>query len=308
VRRRLTLGGGDAGRALGDVLADRLGEEGGRLLAAGAVFVDRRRASAGDSARRLGGAERLEVEDAPGGPLTDLEVLFADEHVAFVHKPPGVSSTGDLRGTVGTLVAACALRFGAAHLAGRLDRDASGVVLVLVSERARREVPIQRRAGGVERTYVVLSDRRPSPPEGEVDAPIGKDPRRGGRMRIGGEDAREARTRYASGPIGLGAEVRARPRTGRTHQVRLHLASVGAPVLGDAAYGGATRLVAPDGAVLGISRIALHCEEIALAHPTTGARLVIRRAPGPDFERLRQALSTALPRPAPSRGRRPSRG
>lgn len=298
----------DAGQSLVDLVRARLALDGGALLEAGAVFVDRVRASPADAQRPMPAGARLEVEDAPDAPFDDFAVLHEDEDLAFVVKPAGVSSTGDLKGSAGTLLAACLRRFGEAHLAGRLDRQASGVVLVLKTARARRAVPALRRAGRVERTYVVLSDRPPDPPEGVVTAPIGPDPTRPGRMTLGDRGARAAETRYASAAVGPGAVIHARPRTGRTHQVRVHLASVGAPVLGDRLYDGAARLTLADGRVVPVDRLALHCEEIRLPHPGSGRSIAGRSPPPPDFEALRSMLSSALPPPAPPRGRRRPRG
>jgi 23S rRNA pseudouridine1911/1915/1917 synthase len=307
VRRTLRVPAAEAGRRLVDVVSERFRADGVALLEAGAVFVDRRRASVRDGEARLRGNELLEVEDAPDAPLSDLEVLHEDEDVAFVFKPSGISSTGDLRGDAATLLAACRARFGAAHLAGRLDRSASGVVLVLRSRRARATVPVLRRAGAVVRSYVVLSDARPEAAHGRSTTPIGADPSRRGRMRLDGPGARAAETSWEATPVGPGAEIRARPRTGRTHQVRIHLAEAGAPVLGDGLYGGAMRLALDGGRVLAVSRLALHCESVALPHPVRGVPLRAHRAPPSDYEALKTALRSAAPGTAPRASSR-SRG
>ncbi len=310
MRRSFVTGPAERGRSVREALVDRFGALADDLLAAGAVFVDRIRADPATASRVLSGGEHVDVEDAPDPGLPGLEVLHEDEHVALVVKPPFVSSTADLRSESGTLLAACRLRFGSVHLAGRLDREASGVVLVLRTPEARWGVPALRRRGLIERTYVALSDRVPVPAAGTVEVDIGPDAARPGRMRLGGPGGRAAQTAYESDPVGPGAEIVARPRTGRTHQVRLHLSSVGAPILGDRLYGGAARLGLPDGRIASAPRLALHCAQVRLPHPATGVTVVGRSELPGDLCLLRDALSAAQTLAGPSArpgGRRRSR-
>jgi 23S rRNA pseudouridine1911/1915/1917 synthase len=145
------------------------------------------------------------------------------------------------------------------------------------------------RGGVPEKTYLALCLRPPSPPQGRLDAAIGKDPRRAGLRQISaGGDA--AATRYRTLLVGHAALVEARPETGRTHQLRVHLAHLGAPLLGDPKYGG-PRMV---GAV-SVPRVMLHAARLELPHPITGAPLQFEAPVPADFAELAAALECPVP-------------
>ncbi len=141
------------------------------------------------------------------------------------------------------------------------------------------------RAGTVEKTYLALTARPPAPPEGRLEAALGKDPSRPGLRRVspGGDPAATRYRTLAAG--GGGALVEARPETGRTHQIRVHLAHLGAPLLGDARYGGPRRVGEVE-----IPRVMLHARRLELAHPVTGAPLAFEAPVPEDFRAASEAL------------------
>jgi 23S rRNA pseudouridine1911/1915/1917 synthase len=170
-------------------------------------------------------------------------------------------------------------------LVHRLDRETSGVTVLARTPRAAAALSEAFRTGAPEKTYLALCARAPAPPEGRIDAPLAKDPARAGLRRV---DPRgdAAATRYrtlCAGP--RAALVEARPETGRTHQIRVHLAHVGAPLLGDARYGGPRRV-----GELSIPRVMLHARRLELAHPVTRAPLAFEAPVPGDFAAAERAL------------------
>src|SRR5258706_4940352 len=166
----------------------------------------------------------------------------------------------------------------------RLDREASGVLAVARTDQAHRALARQFKNREVRKIYEALAWGRPRHIEGEVQGAIGRHPQSRTRMALR-PDGREARTRYAvSTRYGALTFFEVRPETGRTHQIRVHLASIGHPILGDRLYGG--RRPARDlppaliAALDGYDGLALHARSLAFAHPRSGAWIAIR-APRP---------------------------
>jgi len=268
-----------------------------RALDAGGVFVDGHRCKVASRAVHAGQSVVVNLEEAgrgaaPPPPLERSRLVFADEHLCAVDKPALVPAQATLtsdRGALPELVAA--LLGSPVTLVHRLDRETSGVTVLARSRQAAAALAEAFRIGAVEKTYLALTARVPRPPAGRVDAPLGRDPARLGRRAVlaGGEPAF---TRYATvreGPSGA-ALVECRPETGRTHQIRVHLAHLGAPLLGDHRYGGPRRVLET-----AVERVMLHALRIELAHPATGARLVLEAPPPPDFLEVERALAPAPP-------------
>jgi 23S rRNA pseudouridine1911/1915/1917 synthase len=286
--RRLTLvvPPADARQRIDRFIAERGGISRGaarRALEAGGVFLDGHRCKV--ASRGLHPGQNIEVNLEEGGhgadspaPLDRARLLYLDDHLAAVDKPAGVAAQPTLttdRGTLPELVAAL-LGGAPVTLVHRLDRETSGVTVFARTREAAAALAEAFRTGGPEKTYLALTARPPAPAEGRIDAPLGKDPARAGLRRVS-PSGDAAATRYrtlAAGP--LGALVEARPETGRTHQIRIHLAHVGAPLLGDARYGGPRRVGEVE-----IPRVMLHARRLELAHPVTGAPLAFE-APVPD--------------------------
>ncbi len=294
--KRLTLAAGaaDAGERIDRFIAARGGISRGearRALEAGGVFLDGRRCKV--AGRLLRAGQRVVVNLAEGGraaaasvPLERARLLYADTELVAVDKPTGVPAQPTLtsdRGTLPELVAA--LLGGPVTLVHRLDRETSGVTVLARTREAAAALAEAFRTRGPEKTYLALCARPPKPAEGRVDAPLGKDPARPGLRRV---DPRgdAAATRYRTLRAGpLAALVEARPETGRTHQIRVHLAHLGAPLLGDARYGGPRRL-----GETAIPRVMLHARRLELDHPMTGARLAFEAPIPEDFVAAEKAL------------------
>jgi RluA family pseudouridine synthase len=220
---------------------------------------------------------------APARPdLPALPVLFADRWLVAVDKPAGMLSQPG-RGTAGELatdqlaVLRLALEQGAKpylRLVHRLDRTTSGVAVLAANPQAHAPLVAAWADGAVDRRYLAVVEGEPAVDEALLDRPIGRDPSHGWRFRVD-ESGRPARTavRVAARLADGLALVECRLLTGRTHQVRVHLAAWGHPVLGDRLYGSRRAALAP--------RPLLHAAVVELPHPGDGRNLRIE-APLPD--------------------------
>ena len=297
--KRISLVAGDADKAerLDRFLAARGGISRGlarRAIDAGGVFVEGHRCKI--AARKVWPGQQIVAnleeggrEAAPAAALDRARLLYADAEIAAVDKPAGVAAQATLttdRGTLPELVGA--LLGGEAILVHRLDRETSGVTVFARTKGAAAALAEAFRSGGPEKTYLALCAKAPAPREGRIDAPLGKDPRRAGLRQVDpkGDAAATAYRTLREGPNG--ALIEARPETGRTHQIRVHLAHLGASLLGDPRYGGPRRV-----GEVAIPRVMLHAARLALAHPVTGAPLVFEAPLPEDFARVEQALLPA---------------
>ena len=301
--RRLTLdvGPGDAGERLDRFIARRGGISRGlarRAVDAGGVFLDGRRCKVSGKLVRDGYQVVVNLEEGgrtalADAPLDRSRLLYADGELLAVDKPAGVPAQPTLTSDRGTLPELASGLLGApVTMVHRLDRETSGVTVFARTPRAAAALAEAFRVGTVEKTYLALTARPPQPREGRVDVPLGKDPARPGARRVDpAGDA--AATRYAtlvsSGAAGderpAAALVEARPETGRTHQIRVHLAHLGAPLLGDARYGGPRRV-----GELPIPRVMLHARRLQLAHPVTGVRMIFEAPVPADLRAVAEAL------------------
>jgi 23S rRNA pseudouridine1911/1915/1917 synthase len=211
-----------------------------------------------------------------------IAILAEDDDILAVAKPAGLVTHPAYRHADGTLtdaVFAYAARCGAHRpwLLHRLDRETSGVVLFARTEQARRSLVRQFQRREIVKRYLAIVNGRPGSGSGEIDAPLCRDV--DDRRRVVVSPAgKPARTRYevcaTNDDFSL---VIAEPLTGRTHQIRVHLASLGAPLAGDTVYGGATETTS----AIGIERTQLHAWELSFRHPATGSACAVR-APIPD--------------------------
>jgi 23S rRNA pseudouridine1911/1915/1917 synthase len=265
-----------------------------RAIAAGEVLVE---GKAQPKSFRLAGGERIEVSIPDRADLEadpePVPVLYRDDDLAVVSKPAGVVTHPTTSRRTGTLVNRL-LGMGLSLAPGgdsdrpgivhRLDAGTSGLMVVAISAPARERLSEMFRRHEVDRRYLALVRGRPANEEFLIDAPL---ERRQARIRVGRETGREAATEVrVVAQHDRSALVEARPRTGRTHQIRVHLSAIGHPILGDRTYGGGGE----EANRLGLTRPFLHSWKIAFDHPITGDRIELE---DPLPEDLRQALEGA---------------
>lgn len=262
-----------------------------RAIATGGVTVDGVRRP---KSFRLAGGERVEVDLVGSSELEGegpaVPVRYRDEHLAVVAKPAGLPTHPTENRRTGTLVNRLLgmgvplaprggpLRPGIVH---RLDAGTSGLLVVACDDATHEALAALFEAHAADRRYLALVRGAVSHERFEVEAPLG---RRGARIRVdatGGRSAAtgfEVRERFERATL-----IEATPRTGRTHQIRVHVAAVGHPILGDGRYGGG----GDDARDLGLRRPFLHAWRIAFDHPTTGERIDLEE---PVPEDLAEAL------------------
>jgi 23S rRNA pseudouridine1911/1915/1917 synthase len=259
-----------------------------RAIADGNVTVDGRRR---ERSFRLGGGESIELRVADGAGIepepTPVPIRYEDDDLAVVAKPAGLMTHPTAGRRTGTLVNRLLgmrmplaprggdLRPGIVH---RLDAGTSGLLAVAKTDDAHAALERMMRRHAADRHYLALVRGVVSPDGFTIEAPLG---RRAARIVVDRVEGRRAET---------GVEVRERlprwtlldaaPRTGRTHQIRVHLAAVGHPIAGDRAYGGG----GADAAALGLDRPFLHAWRLAFTHPLTGRELEFTEALPDDLD------------------------
>jgi 23S rRNA pseudouridine1911/1915/1917 synthase len=248
--------------------------------------------------------------EGPAAEEIPLAFLHVDEWMAAIDKPPGMvvhPAKGNWKGTLagalkwhlerdggGLSTAGGAARPGIVH---RLDRDTSGVIVVARSEEAHHALARQFERRTTAKTYLAITQGAPRLDRDEIDMPIGIHPYQREKMAVRRDHAtsREAVTRYeVLERFRAGALVRVTPKTGRTHQIRVHLAAIGCPVLCDGLYSGRTLiepgfLRLPAGPPL-LERQALHAASLEIDHPASGERLTFSAPLPADLERMLAAL------------------
>ena len=287
------------------------------LIEAGHVMIDGQVVR--DAAARLSAGLQIAFEAPPPdeSPLVaqalPLEIVFEDQHLLVVDKPAGLvvhPAAGHADGTlVNALIAHCGeslsgvggvRRPGIVH---RLDKDTSGLLVVAKSDAAHQGLSTlfadHGRTGSLVREYQALVWGAPSAPSGTVDAPLGRHPHQREKMAIVGE----ARGRHAvthwrlERRLAVASLVSCRLETGRTHQIRVHFAHIGHPIVGDSVYGAGFKSKAAqlsqEGrlALAQLGRQALHAAKLGFVHPITGEELLFESPPPDDLLRLINILS-----------------
>ncbi len=288
------------------------------LIAEGAVSRDGL-AITGGSARALPGTYLIVVPPvAPADPQPEaipLTVLFEDADLIVVDKPAGMAAHPAPGSETGTLVNALLHHCGASlsgiggvarpGIVHRLDKDTSGVMVAAKSDRAHAGLSKLFAAHDIERTYIALTRGAPTPERGRIETLIGRSSSDRKKMAVLKSGGRTAITDYVvqarfavpakAGAAPLAARVACTLHTGRTHQIRVHLASKGAPILGDAVYGSGSPATAVKAAIAeaGLTRQALHAAVLGFVHPVSGEKLRFETPPPADMTRL-EALLSAL--------------
>ena len=274
---RFTVADDEAGQRLDVALGAAVGSRSAaqRLIDAGLVTVD---GEARQKRYQLETGQVVEADPQPPEPSGDVdaaphEIAYEDEHLLVVDKPAGVVVHPAPGHPTGTLVEALEGRAAGGEdpwrpgIVHRLDRETSGLLVVAKSDAVHRALQEQLRRRELVREYLALVEGRPDALTGTIDVPIGRDRRNRTIHSTRTDTPREARTHFEiEKPLPRTTLLRVRLETGRTHQIRVHLAAIGHPVAGDPDYGGADA-----GARLGLTRQFLHSAFIGFTHPVTRA-------------------------------------
>ncbi len=286
------------------------------MIADGAIRRDGVVLSNGSSKAAAGTYAIVVPPVASATPLPQaipLTVLFEDADLIVIDKPAGMAAHPAPGTPDGTLVNALlhhcgnslsgiggVARPGIVH---RLDKDTSGVMVAAKSDRAHAGLSKLFAAHDIERTYVALTRGAPSPERGRIETQIGRsssDRKKMAVLKAGGRNAVTdyvVQARYAvpakAGAAPLAARVACTLQTGRTHQIRVHMASKGSPILGDAVYGSGSPAAPVKAAIIdaGLTRQALHAAVLGFVHPVTGEPLRFETAPPPDMLALETLLA-----------------
>ena len=326
-----------AGQRLDQYLAAQLSEVSRarvqQLIANGEVLVNQ---AAAKASLRLKGDEQITVVGPPHPPPLramaeeiSLDIVYEDDDLAIVNKPAGMmvhagaGATDDARNR-GTLVNALLHHFGTLSAVGgelrpgivhRLDRATSGLMVVAKNDESHRRLAKQFSGREVHKTYLALVHGWPKQDRGTIQSAISRHPQKRTRMTTRGFGGREAVTHYSvqrkiDAPYGKFALVELKIETGRTHQIRVHMASIGHPVVGDALYGAPAELRSQSNkrraagmpATLALDRNFLHSATLELTHPRTKESLKFSRPLPAELEDLLASLENTRqegPRPEP---------
>ena len=307
-RLRLSVGPADVGDRLDRFLA-RAGDisrgEARRVLERGGVWVDGKRVKGASRAMRLNQEVLLVLEEtaarraAPAASLERARILFEDAHLVAVDKPPFVASQPTLGSDSGDLLALTkALVAGRLWLVHRLDLETSGVTLFAKSRAAVGALTKAFRERAVSKRYLALvADAGALADEGDIDLSLSADASRPGRQKVNRHSGAQAFTHYRVCSRGMAdtALVEALPQTGRTHQIRVHFAALGAPLLGDKLYGGPTSRALDGDDLLAIPRVMLHAASLSLSHPVRDEALHIEAPLPADMVALARRLAIDTP-------------
>lgn len=291
---RLTVSEGEAGLRLDQFLARRTDYSRSRLsrwLKAGQVRVN---GALREASYRVRAGEEVALAVPPPEPTElvpearPLDILYEDDHLLVVNKPPGLVVHPGAGHRGGTLLHALLAHCPALALVGdvsrpglvhRLDKDTSGLLVVAKSAAAHADLVRKFQARMVEKTYLALVWGRLKEPEGQIVGEIGRHPSQRQKMSARPRRGKPAVTtwrvlREVPGPLTL---VELSPKTGRTHQLRVHLAALGHPVVGDGTYGGGASRFQGLPELAGVRKLVtrqlLHAWCLAFTHPATGVRL-----------------------------------
>jgi len=293
-------------RALADAVPILSRERLKALIRSGAVETEGK--ALRDPAVKVRGEEALRIAVPEAAPAHNepqeipLEIVFEDEHLLVVDKPAGLvvhPAAGNLDGTlVNALLYHCrgslsgiggVARPGIVH---RIDKDTSGLLVVAKTDVAHEGLAKQFAAHTIERRYLAIVNGIPKAAQGTVDAPLARSATNRKKIAIvEGKRGKRAVTHWRRlGVLADAALVECRLETGRTHQVRVHMASIGHPLLGDPVYGRSEKTHGKVLSKLGFQRQALHAAGLGFTHPVTKNRLSFSSPMPPDMQELFNAL------------------
>ena len=305
------LAGARLDKTLADLAPDLSRARIQALLAQGLISFDGK-ALDGAASKAKAGAYRIEIPAPtpaePGAENIPLTVLFEDEHLIVIDKPAGMAAHPGPGTESGTLVNALLHHCGASlsgiggvarpGIVHRLDKDTSGVMVAAKSDKAHQGLAALFERHDIERTYIALTRSAPQPASGTIITRIGRSSSDRKKMAVLASGGREAITHYvvervfgaAKKPVA--ARVACTLETGRTHQIRVHLSSRGAPCLADATYGSTQPVQAVRDVVkqAGLQRQALHASVLGFVHPVTGERLRFETPLPPDMAAVEAGL------------------
>lgn len=319
-RHTFTINDEQAGMRLDQVVAQTVGALSRtrvqKLIASGDVCVNDGAANASYSVSAGDVISVLEpppVDAAPKAQDIPLDVVFEDDDLLVINKAAGMAVHPGKGVPDGTLVNALlgrphsvssiggVMRPGIVH---RLDKDTTGLLIVAKTDSAHLALSEALAAREISRRYLALALRNFQEDGGTVEASVGRNPKNRLKMAVrDGADTREARTHWRVLDRFRGvAQIECKLDTGRTHQIRVHMAHIGHPILGDETYGGgadlAIQLISPydtslRAALKAVQRQMLHAHDLKFKHPRTGEAMHFKQPPPRDFqailERLRQA-------------------
>lgn len=274
------------------------------LIATGAVTVAG--APASSASARVTAGTAFAIALPPAAPLDTpaqdipLAIVFEDDHLIVIDKPAGMvvhPAAGNPDGTlVNALLHHCAGRLSGINgvarpgIVHRIDKDTSGLLVVAKTDAAHEGLAAQFAAHSIERRYLAVCAGHPSPHEGTVNTRIGRTDHDRKKMAVLPDASRRGKravTHYRTlQRLRHAALIECRLETGRTHQVRVHCASIGHPLLGDPVYGRTPGALRPLLAELGFHRQALHAAELGFVHPVSDERLHFRANPPRDMREL----------------------
>ncbi|HEY8850304.1 MAG TPA: RluA family pseudouridine synthase [Thermoanaerobaculia bacterium] len=294
-------------RALAELMPEHSRSALARLIAEGRVSLDGRKAE--KSSMRVAAGQRVEIEIPPPAPSgiasqdLPLTILFEDDDLVIIDKPAGVVVHPAAGHSDRTLVNA--LLFHVRNLSGiggevrpgivhRLDKDTSGVMVIAKNDAAHRKLAAEWGTDRVRKEYLAIVYGTPKQQRATIDAPIGRDPRNRKRMSVV-KSGRSAVTEYViEQPLRHASLLRLRLRSGRTHQIRVHLKHLGHPIIGDPLYSGPQWRGIPDKriqkAIAAFPRQALHAARLTIPHPRTGEQMTFECPLPQDMKMLLAAL------------------
>jgi 23S rRNA pseudouridine1911/1915/1917 synthase len=297
-------------RALSELLPELSRSYIEKLIDDGHVSIAGRKAP--KASLRVAAGQEIEVDVPPPAPSSiesqelPLTILFEDEELVVIDKPAGLVVHPAAGHRDGTLVNA--LLFHVKDLSGiggelrpgivhRLDKDTSGVMVIAKHDDSHRKLTEAWGSDSVRKEYIALVYGMPKPASGTIDAPIGRDPRDRVKMAIVA-GARHAITDYVvTEQLRYASLLRCRIRTGRTHQIRVHLRELGHPIIGDPLYSGPQWRGIPDKklqkTIAAFPRQALHASRITFPHPRSGEPMVFEAPLPEDMKGLLQELRSA---------------